>query len=97
MSNDFEPISPTPTSENITIPQGTHPTGSSPSETSASDSGSESNADFQKRTSITVGSLRRQYGPTFAQGYGDEDKIGEVLGRAGVNSVEEYIEQHKRK
>lgn len=55
----------------------------------------ESNADFVKRTSITVGELRKQYGKDFAQGYGDQDKIGEVLGRAGVNTLDEYIAQHK--
>ena len=43
----------------------------------------DSNADFVKRTSITVGELRQKYGAGFAQGYGDQDKIGEVLGRAG--------------
>lgn len=54
----------------------------------------ESNADYVKRTSMTVGELRQQYGKTFAEGYGDQDKIGEVLARAGVNTVEEYIAQH---
>lgn len=55
----------------------------------------ESNADYVKRTSITVGELRRQYGKQFAEGYGDQDKIGEVLGRAGVNTLEEYLAQHQ--
>lgn len=55
----------------------------------------KSNADYVKRTSITVGELRKQYGKTFAEGYGDHDKIGEVLGRAGVNTLEEYVAQHK--
>ena len=55
----------------------------------------ESNADFVKRTSITVGELRQQHGQTFAEGYGDQDKIGEVLGRAGVNTLEEYLAQHE--
>ena len=55
----------------------------------------ESNADYLKRTSITVGELRQQYGKTFAEGYGDQDKIGEVLGRAGVNTLDEYLAQHK--
>lgn len=55
----------------------------------------ESNADYVKRTSITVGELRQQYGKQFAEGYGDQDKIGEVLGRAGVNTLEEYLTQHQ--
>ncbi len=55
----------------------------------------ESNADFVKRTSLTVGELRKQYGESFAQGYGDQDKIGEVLGSAGVNTLDEYLAQHR--
>ena len=54
----------------------------------------ENNADYVKRTSLTVGELRSQYGETFAEGYGNQDKIGEVLGRAGVNTLEEYLAQH---
>ncbi len=55
----------------------------------------ESNAEYVKRTSITVGELRQQYGKNFAEGYGDQDKIGEVLSRAGVNTLDEYITQHR--
>lgn len=61
----------------------------------ADETQTESNADFAKRTSITVGELRQKYGQTFASGYGDQDKIGEVLGRAGVNTLEEYVAQHQ--
>ena len=45
--------------------------------------------------STTVGELRKQYGPHFAEGYGDTDKIGQVLGRAGVTTIEEYLRQGK--
>jgi hypothetical protein len=46
--------------------------------------------------STTVGELRKQYGPQFAEGYGDTDLIGPVLGRAGVTTVEEYLAQQKK-
>lgn len=44
----------------------------------------------------TVAELRKQYGPHFAAGYGDQDTLGELLGRAGVATIEEYLEQSKR-
>ena len=44
----------------------------------------------------TVGELRKQYGPHFAEGYGDQDPIGPVLGRAGVTTVDEYLAQTKK-
>ena len=43
----------------------------------------------------TVGELRKQYGPHFAAGYGDQDPIGEVFGRAGVRTIEEYLALRK--
>lgn len=44
---------------------------------------------------ITIGELRKQYGEHFAKGYGDQDTLGEVLGRAGVATVQEYLAQGK--
>lgn len=46
-------------------------------------------------STTTVGELRKQYGPHFAEGYGDTDPIGQVLGRAGVATLEEYLERQK--
>ena len=54
------------------------------------------NPNPQPSPSTTVGELRKQYGPHFAKGYGDQDTLGEVLGRAGVNTVEEYLAQSKK-
>ena len=45
----------------------------------------------------TVGELRKQYGPTFAAGYGDTDTIAQVLGRAGVSTLEEYLVGQRRR
>jgi len=57
---------------------------------------SESNAEFQQRMSTTIGELRRQYGEHFAPGYGDQDTLGQLLGRAGYNSLDRYLkaQQH---
>ena len=41
----------------------------------------------------TIGELRQQYGAHFAKGYGDQDTWGEVSGRAGVTTVEEFLQQ----
>jgi hypothetical protein len=40
-----------------------------------------------------IGELREQYGLHFAEGYGNQDTWGEVRGRAGVLTVEEYLKQ----
>ncbi len=43
----------------------------------------------------TVGELRKQHGPHFAPGYGDQDTLGELLGRAGVSTLDDYLKQSK--
>lgn len=56
----------------------------------------ESNtASQQPGPSTTIGELRKQYGPHFAKGYGDNDTLGEVLGRAGVATIDEYLAQNR--
>ncbi|MGI4827979.1 MAG: hypothetical protein ACRYFU_07295 [Janthinobacterium lividum] len=54
------------------------------------------NSSSQPSNSTTVGELRQQYGPHFAAGYGDQDTLGTLLGRAGVPTIEEYIAQSKK-
>ncbi len=49
----------------------------------------------QPSPTTTIGALRQQYGPHFAKGYGDQDTLGQVLGRAGVSTIEEYLAQNK--
>ena len=49
----------------------------------------------QPSPTTTVGELRKQYGPHFAAGYGDQDTLGVLLGRAGVSTIEEYLAQSK--
>jgi hypothetical protein len=54
----------------------------------------ETNADYQARTSTTILDLRRLYGPHFAPGYGDNETLGHLLARAGLNTLDEYLERH---
>ena len=43
--------------------------------------------------STTVAELRKQYGSHFAPGYGEQDTLGQLLGRAGVSTLQEYLAQ----
>jgi hypothetical protein len=54
----------------------------------------ETNADYRARTSTTILELRRLYGPHFAPGYGDNETLGHLLARAGLNTLDEYLERH---
>ncbi len=58
------------------------------------DPASETNVDYQARTSTSILELRRLYGPHFAPGYGDNETLGHLLARAGVNTLDEYLERH---
>ncbi len=52
--------------------------------------------DAEPSPNTSIGELRKQYGPHFAEGYGDQDTLGEVLGRAGVATVQEFLAQGKQ-
>lgn len=49
----------------------------------------------QPSPKTAIGELRKEFGEHFAKGYGDTDTWGEVSGRAGVTTVEEYLAQGK--
>ena len=49
----------------------------------------------QPSPDTTIGELRQTYGRHFAEGYGDQDKLGQVLARAGVSTIEDYLKQGK--
>ncbi len=55
-----------------------------------------SSLEQQPSPETTVGELRKQYGPHLAAGYGDGDKLGQLLGRAGVATLDEYLAQSKQ-
>lgn len=54
----------------------------------------ETNTDYQARTSTTILELRRLHGPHFAPGYGDDETLGHLLALAGLNTLDEYLERH---
>ena len=54
----------------------------------------ESNRAYKTRAAATIGELRQQYGPHFAPGYGDEETLGHLLGRSGLNTLGEYLKRH---
>ncbi len=58
-------------------------------------SSSSTTPNTQPSPHTTVGELRKQYGPHFAAGYGDQDTLGELLGRAGVPTIEDFLAQSK--
>ncbi len=45
----------------------------------------------------TIADLRKQFGPHFAAGYGDNSTLAELLGRAGVPTLADYLKQHAQK
>jgi hypothetical protein len=55
----------------------------------------ETNAEYQARTSTTILELRRLYGLHFAPGYGDNETLGHLLANSGLNTLEQYLERHK--
>jgi hypothetical protein len=66
----------------------------SEAEPPARDPASETALDYQARTSTSILELRRLYGPHFAPGYGDNETLGHLLARAGLNTLDEYLERH---
>ena len=57
------------------------------------DPATETNADFQARTSTTILELRRLYGLHFAPGYGDNETLGQLLANSGLNTLDQYLER----
>jgi CBS domain containing-hemolysin-like protein len=55
----------------------------------------EDNVEYQARTSTTIRELRRRFGLHFAPGYEDTDTLGHLLFRAGVNTLEEYLQRYR--
>jgi hypothetical protein len=65
-------------------------------EVPAGNPASETSADFQVPTSsTTILDLRRLYGPHFAAGYGDNETLGHLLARSGLNTLDQYLERHQ--
>jgi hypothetical protein len=50
----------------------------------------------KKRSDTLVGTLRREYGQTFAEGYRSDAKLGSVLKREGVETLDQLLDQQRR-
>ena len=47
----------------------------------------------RKHENTLVSTLRETYGKNFAPGFGDHDKLGDVLKKAGVTSLSKYLKK----
>ncbi|HUK59311.1 MAG TPA: hypothetical protein VLV50_08780 [Stellaceae bacterium] len=47
----------------------------------------------KKRSDTLVGTLRKEYGEEFAEGYKSNTKLGTVLKREGVQSLDELLKK----
>ncbi len=56
---------------------------------------STSAAPAENTPSTSIGVLRKEFGPQFAAGYGDNDTLGELLGKAGAADLDEYLKKNK--
>lgn len=45
----------------------------------------------KKRSDTLVGTLRREYGESFAEGYRSDAKLGTVLKREGVETLDQFL------
>jgi hypothetical protein len=50
----------------------------------------------KKRSDTRVGTLRDEYGPDFAAGYRSDAKLGTVLSREGVDSLDQLLKRRGR-
>jgi hypothetical protein len=47
----------------------------------------------KKRSDTLVGTLRREYGENFAEGYRSDAKLGTVLKREGVETLDQLLKR----
>jgi hypothetical protein len=48
----------------------------------------------KKHGNTLVGTLRKTYGPTFASGFSDHDKLGDVLDKLDEPSLSKLVRDH---
>ena len=64
------------------------------SEPSSLDPSHRGNGEYQVSADTTIQELRVLFGSHFAPGYGDQDRMGELLGRGGYANLDEYLNRH---
>lgn len=47
----------------------------------------------QKRSDTLVGTLREEYGPSFAEGHRSDMELGTLLEKAGHHSLSDYLKR----
>ena len=47
----------------------------------------------QKRSDTLVGTLRREYGENFAEGYRADSKLGTILRKEGVDTLDQLLKK----
>ena len=55
---------------------------------------SDVNGEYEVSADTTIKELRLRFGPHFAPGYGDQELMGELLGRGGYANLDEYLSRH---
>jgi hypothetical protein len=56
----------------------------------------DSNGEIRhKRSDTQVGTLRKDYGENFAKGTRSDAKLGTVLDRAGVDTLDQFLRQKR--
>ncbi len=49
----------------------------------------------RKHGNTLIGTLRKIYGPSFAKGFGDRDKLSDVLATLEEHSLSELVKHHE--
>lgn len=47
--------------------------------------------DAEPSANTSIGILRKQYGPAFARGFGDNDTLADLLAKSGAGDLQAYI------
>ena len=51
----------------------------------------------QKRTDTKIETLRKEYGDNFAAGYRSDAKLGTVLKKEGLDTLDQLLKQQRRR
>lgn len=54
-------------------------------------------ADPEPAPTTSINVLRKLFGPRFAPGFDDNDKLADLLAKSGASTLEQYVEQNPQK
>ena len=55
----------------------------------------DKDGEIRRKSGTLVGTLRKTYGESFAQGYRGDMKLSTLLERAGSNALSDYLKHHE--